>query len=87
LEPSHDRLQAIEDKLTDLSNQVEGLQTSSDTRYRQIMAQFTAISVEIGSMTALQEATLNTLRAINTRLQLLERKRSQGYPEAQSSLP
>jgi hypothetical protein len=36
------------------------------------MAQLTAISVEIGSMTALQEATLNTLRAMNTRLQILE---------------
>jgi hypothetical protein len=72
LEPSHDRLRAIEDKLTDVSNQVEWLHTSSDTRYRQIMAQLTAISVEIGSMTALQEATLNTLRAMNTRLQLLE---------------
>ena len=72
MEPSNDRLGAIEEKLTDLSNQVEGLQTSSDARYRQIMAQLTAISVEIGSMTALQEATLNTLRTLNTRLQLLE---------------
>ena len=69
---SNDRLRAIEDKLTDLSNQVEGLQTSSDTRYRQIMAQFTALSVEIGSMTALQEATLSTLRSLNARLQRLE---------------
>jgi hypothetical protein len=37
-----------------------------------ITAQLTAISVEIGSMTALQEATLNTLRAMNARLQILE---------------
>ena len=72
MEESNDRLHAIEDKLTDLSNQVEGLQTSSDTRYREIMAQFTDLSVEIGSMTALQQAMLSTLRALNARLQQLE---------------
>jgi hypothetical protein len=66
------RLRAIEATLTALSNQVEGLQSSSDARNRQITAQLTAISVEIGSMTALQEATLNTLRAMNARLQILE---------------
>ena len=67
-----DRLRAIEATLTTLSNQVEGLQTSSDARNRQITTQLTAISVEIGSMTALQEATLNTLRAMNARLHILE---------------
>ena len=72
MEESNDRLRAIEDKLTDLSNQVEGLQTSSDFCYWEIMAQFTDLSVEIGSMTALQQAMLSTLRALNTRLQLLE---------------
>ena len=72
MEESDDRLRAIEDKLTDLSNQVEGLQTSSDSRYREIMAQFTDLSVEIGSMTALQQAMLSTLRALNARLRHLE---------------
>jgi hypothetical protein len=66
------RLRAVEESITTLSNQVEGLQTSSDARYRQIMAQLTAISVEIGSMTALQEATLSTLRTVNSRLRVLE---------------
>jgi hypothetical protein len=37
-----------------------------------ITAQLTAISVEIGSMTALQEATLSTLRTLSARIQRLE---------------
>jgi hypothetical protein len=71
------RLRAVEEALTRLSNQVEGLQTSSDSRNRQITAQLTAISVEIGSMTALQEATLTILRTVNARLQILENQMNQ----------